>query len=126
MPTTTLSAQPAGRDQDRACRLVIESPRSELPSDLFIAANREWFPGLRALSPDPASRVLPKFVPRPTAAPKPLPGREGPEAAVDPSTLRAAMANREWFPGLCRTCMKREGCVFPIPEGGVFSCEEFE
>jgi hypothetical protein len=39
---------------------------------------------------------------------------------------RFAVANREWFPGLCMTCEKRDTCTFPKPEGGVFNCDEFE
>lgn len=41
-------------------------------------------------------------------------------------TERAALANREWYPGLCTTCTKLPTCTFPKPEGGVWNCDEFE
>ncbi len=28
--------------------------------------------------------------------------------------------------GLCATCVKRDSCTYPRPEGGVWHCEEFE
>lgn len=126
MPANTLSAPSVAKDRDFTYRTVEDAPRGDRPSDRFLAANREWFPGLGALGAETVTRVLPKFAPPPTPARKPAAKREAPEAATDRSSARAAMANREWFPGLCRTCAKRQGCVFPVPEGGVFSCDEFE
>ncbi len=41
-------------------------------------------------------------------------------------TERAALANREWYPGLCTTCTRLPTCTFPKPEGGVWNCDEFE
>ena len=36
-----------------------------------------------------------------------------------------ALANREWYPGLCGVCTRVEQCERPRPEGGVFSCSDF-
>ncbi|KPJ66922.1 hypothetical protein AMJ44_07635 [candidate division WOR-1 bacterium DG_54_3] len=30
------------------------------------------------------------------------------------------------YKGLCRNCEKRENCMLPKPEGGVWRCEEYE
>ncbi len=126
MTASTLSAQPASKERDIACRCTDDALRGDRPSDRFLTANREWFPGLSALGAATATRALPKFAPPQTSVRKPAAKLDESETPSDRSSARATMANREWFPGLCRTCAKRQDCVFPIPEGGVFSCDEFE
>lgn len=52
--------------------------------------------------------------------------RAGSLQAVPAQSPRpSAAASPENEIGLCTTCDNRDQCVFPKPEGGVWSCEEF-
>lgn len=93
-------------------------------------ANRDWYPGLCTTCVNEPVCTFPRSVDYPVTScdefeggveVKPLRSLEGSRL-----TERFAVANREWFPGLCMTCEKRETCTFPKPEGGVFNCDEFE
>jgi hypothetical protein len=102
----------------------VASPRSQ--PTLAQVANREWYP---ALSTTRASEPERSFA-------EPIDGTCAGvvETASSLTVLdslrdekeRFNVANREWFPGLCTSCEKLEACTFPKPEGGVFSCDEFE
>lgn len=93
-------------------------------------ANREWYPGLCTTCVNEPVCTFPRSVDRPVMTCEEFDGvvEVKPRLAVESPRLseRFAVANREWFPGLCTTCEKRETCTFPKPEGGVFNCEEFE
>ena len=45
-------------------------------------------------------------------------------ASVPVQEVKAGLADSE-FLGLCATCENRTECVFPKPESGVWSCDEF-
>ena len=45
-------------------------------------------------------------------------------ASQEPPTFEFPETNG--FRGLCVSCQRREQCTYPMPEGGVWHCEEFE
>jgi hypothetical protein len=42
------------------------------------------------------------------------------------SSARSAEKNSSEYVGLCASCRKRETCIYPKSEGGVWRCEEYE
>ncbi len=46
-----------------------------------------------------------------------------PRAAVE---VRAGELDVAEYRGLCKNCEKRETCLYPKPEAGVWHCEEYE
>jgi hypothetical protein len=130
MTTKTLSEGTRERTEKEA-RGIPKPPQARKPmSERSRAANREWYPGLCTTCVNEPVCTFPR------SADQPILTCDEFEGAVDVKPPRAvesprfddrfAVANREWFPGLCMTCEKRETCTFPKPEGGVFSCDEFE
>jgi len=93
-------------------------------------ANRQWYPGLCATCVNEPDCTFPRSVDHPVLTCDEFEGAVDvmPRPVVESAQQaeRFAVANREWFPGLCMTCEKRETCTFPKPEGGVFNCDEFE
>ncbi|MCB9855492.1 MAG: hypothetical protein H6818_07360 [Phycisphaerales bacterium] len=93
-------------------------------------ANRDWLPGLHTSDPEAPAVTTPGLFADTIGEPRES-GRGGLQTIATLSTRsegveRFAVANREWYPGLCMTCVKLASCSFPKPEGGVFSCDEFE
>lgn len=109
-------------------------PRASQPtkpmSERSRAANREWYPGLCTTCVNESVCTFTRSADRPVLTCDEFEGvveAKLPFAVEHPRfDERFAVANREWFPGLCMTCEKRETCTFPKPEGGVFNCDEFE
>ena len=103
---------------------------SSVRSPRFVLANRNWYPGLCTTCIHDEACTFPRSLDRPVVSCDEFVGVSGPErrpsVKAGPPGKRFVAANREWFPGLCSTCVKRESCTFPKPEGGVFNCEEFE
>ena len=132
MTTKTLSEGTRGRTE-HADRNLARAPRPTKPmSERSRATNREWYPGLCSTCVNEPTCTFPRSADRPVMTCDEF---EGVVEAKQACTTeyprpdekeRFAMANREWFPGLCMTCEKRDTCTFPKPEGGVFSCDEFE
>lgn len=94
------------------------------------AANREWYPGLCTTCENEINCTFPRSADHPVLTCDEFVGVVEPSPSPVVQSRRTddrfAQANREWFPGLCKTCEKRETCTYPKPEGGVFNCDEFE
>lgn len=93
-------------------------------------ANRDWLPALHEANQGAPAVTTPGLFVDAIGEPDEL-EQGGLQTIATLSTRsegveRFAVANREWFPGLCMTCVKLASCGFPKPEGGVFSCDEFE
>ncbi len=99
-------------------------------SDRSRASNREWYPGLCTTCTSEPVCTFPRSADRPVTSCDEFQGvvevKSSPLVVRPRDDERFAIANREWFPGLCVACEKREACTFPAPEGGVFNCEEFK
>ncbi|MCO6437226.1 MAG: hypothetical protein J5J06_09085 [Phycisphaerae bacterium] len=117
--------------------LAVKTPRSASGgdqrhrpmSDSSRRANREWYPGLCSSCVNDSVCTFPRSADHPVRTCDEFEGIQLPERPATVNqivTERFAVANREWLPGLCKTCEKRGSCTFPKPEGGVFNCEEFE
>lgn len=130
MTTRTLSEGTRKRTEQGE-RGLPKAPRPTKPMlERFRAANREWYPGLCTTCVNEPVCTFPRSVVQPVLTCDEFEGMvtvKPPPVAESPRfDEQFAVANRDWFPGLCTTCEKRETCTFPKPEGGVFSCDEFE
>lgn len=101
-------------------------------ADLSRVANREWYPGLCEDCANEPECTFPRSAGQAvisceefTAPLTAVSLRVGERPRPDEKE-RFAVANREWFPGLCMSCQKNDTCTFPKPDGGVFNCDEFE
>jgi hypothetical protein len=77
--------------------LITESGLSEAPADVYARGRSGQVPAATPAAPAKRSRMSERFV----------------------------LANREWYPGLCRQCDNAKDCTLPQPAGGVFACDEF-
>ena len=78
--------------------LIVEPGLSEAPADVYARRMTMRAPAAPPAAPAKAPRMSERFI----------------------------MANREWYPGLCKQCGKTEDCTLPKPPGGVFACDKFE
>lgn len=129
MKTMTLKIGSRDTSQYRASGPTSEDADQRLSARGRIA-NRDWYPGLCTSCSNASDCTFPRSMTGPVIECDEFEGIVAVAPATRPAdpepTNRFAVANREWYPGLCLTCEKREGCTFPKPEGGVFSCDEFE
>ena len=51
----------------------------------------------------------------------PVTAKETPASVPNPTKT----INSDKYKGLCFNCESREVCVFPIPQGGIWHCEEY-
>jgi hypothetical protein len=50
-----------------------------------------------------------------------------PRPGSKPAAQRYRTANREWYPGLCTTCVNHSDCTFPRSVAhALLNCDEFE
>lgn len=129
MTTQTLSDKTRERaaQGERSLPKVQQLPKPMSPRARV--ANREWYPGLCTTCANESTCTFPRSADHPVLSCDEFVGavEVKPRAVQNPrASERSAVANREWFPGLCMTCAKRETCTYPKPEGGVFRCDEFE
>lgn len=130
MTTKTLFKGIRERSETEVRDFPARTPTAKPMSDRTRVANREWYPGLCTTCENEPNCTFPRSAGHPVVSCDEFKGA----VAVTPRRAEAiprvserfAVANREWFPGLCMTCEKRENCTYPKPEGGVFRCDEFE
>jgi len=130
MTTKSMSAGTSEKTERGERGFPKASPPANLMSERSRSANREWYPGLCTTCVNELVCTFPRSADRPVITCDEFEGvvEVKPPVAVESARLteRFAVTNREWFPGLCMTCEKRETCTFSKPEGGVFNCDEFE
>lgn len=130
MTTKTLSERTNQKTEEHERRLPRAPLQTSTMSERSRIANREWYPGLCTTCVHEPACTFPRSEDRPVTTCDEFEGAVEAKIrqAVESPRFdeRFSVANREWFPGLCLTCEKRETCTFPKPEGGVFSCDEFE
>jgi hypothetical protein len=125
-----MATKPLKTDNRKKVRAVRHEPTPAPIHPPTERANREWFPGLCTTCVNELDCTFPRSLERPLLRCEEFVGAADVRPSVtvpdpQPNTL-FAVANREWFPGLCMTCEKLPVCTFPKPEGGVFNCDEFE